>query len=180
MAKHQLVIFCDGGARGNPGSAAAAFVVKDGAGNIQGKRGKLFDKLRARPFDYAPLGKLGAGRARPFDYAQGKFLGVTTNNVAEYQAVVEALAWIKGNLTQGTDLANLEIRFYLDSSLVVNQLRGKFKVKDRKLRDLLAEVRGRERELGAVRISYDYVPREENSEADRTVNETLDRVMGRM
>ena len=164
MAKHQLVIFCDGGARGNPGSAAAAFVVKDGAGNIQGKRGKLFDKLRARPFDYA----------------QGKFLGVTTNNVAEYQAVVEALAWIKGNLTQGTDLANLEIRFYLDSSLVVNQLRGKFKVKDRKLRDLLAEVRGRERELGAVRISYDYVPREENSEADRTVNETLDRVMGRM
>ena len=155
----KLVVFTDGGARGNPGPAAAAFVVyeagKEGAGGRQ-------DKIPRR--------------------VQGKFLGVATNNVAEYSAVVEALEWIKNEM-RGTEngtqsgkdeTTGLEICFFLDSSLVVNQLNGRFKVKDGRLRELTVAVRQKEQALAPAKITYTYVPREQNREADAMVNEILD------
>lgn len=96
----------------------------------------------------------------------GKRIGETTNNVAEYVAVLEALRNIKG-------IEATEIDFFLDSVLVVNQLNGKFKVKDSKLRDLLMNVRMLEQEVGGT-VQYCVVPREKNRRADFLVNRALD------
>ncbi len=68
----------------------------------------------------------------------GRVIGETTNNVAEYQAVKAALEWVKGN-QRGK---NQKIKFFLDSTLVVNQLNGIFKVKESHLRDLIIKIRG--------------------------------------
>ena len=96
----------------------------------------------------------------------GKQIGEATNNVAEYFAVLEALRNIKG-------IEATEIDFFLDSVLVVNQLNGKFKVKDSKLRDLLMRVRTLEQEVGG-KVQYYVVPRERNRRADFLVNRALD------
>lgn len=131
----QLSIFCDGGARGNPGPAAIGFVVRDAAG-------KIF-------------------------YQEGKAVGITTNNVAEYLAVIAALNWLKGQ-----KLAASCVEFFLDAKLVVNQLNGLFKIKDTKLRELLFQVRQLEREVGG-KIFYQLISRRENFLADRLVNQAL-------
>lgn len=130
----KIVINTDGGARGNPGPAASAFVAKDEAGNVLEK--------------------------------SGKYLGETTNNVAEYQAVVMALVWLKGEQVG-------EVLFLLDSNLVVQQLMGNFKVKDPGLKQLFEKIKALEKEIG-IPIVYSFVPREKNFEADKLVNETLD------
>lgn len=97
----------------------------------------------------------------------GKKIGETTNNVAEYQAVIEALVWMRDNLK----VPNSKFQFFLDSRLVVNQLNGLFKIKESHLRDLLLRVR--ELEAGNE-IVYELIPREKNWQADRLVNLALD------
>lgn len=97
-----------------------------------------------------------------------KRIGETTNNVAEYTAVLEGLREVK---SQKSKVQSID--FYLDSTLVVNQLNGFFKVKDTKLRELLANVRILEQEVGGV-LTYSVVPREQNRRADFLVNLALD------
>lgn len=96
----------------------------------------------------------------------GKRIGETTNNVAEYFAVVEALEKIR-------DIDASDVHFYLDSILVVNQLNGLFKIKDAKLRDLYVKIKILEQEVGGD-ITYTSVPREQNRRADFLVNHALD------
>lgn len=117
----------------------------------------------------------------------GKKIGQTSNNVAEYTAVIEALRWIKDTKilryddTKKKDEINhlvskypsIIISFFLDSRLVVNQLNGFFKIKDANLRELLLKTRELEGEIGG-NISYKFIPREKNRLADSLVNETLD------
>ena len=101
----------------------------------------------------------------------GKTIGIATNNVAEYKAVIEALAWIIENKK---DLAKTaKINFFLDSKLVCSQIIGIFKVKNADLRDLLFEVRDREAQINFP-IFYKYIPREQNTKADAYVNSALD------
>lgn len=99
----------------------------------------------------------------------GKYIGKTTNNVAEYTGVIAALEWLIS--TKPSALSSMH--FYLDSLLVVNQLNGLYKVKDAKLRELLLIIRRLENEIGA-RVSYRHIPRERNREADALVNQALD------
>lgn len=94
------------------------------------------------------------------------YLGIATNNVAEYTAVIEALAWLKDHY-QGRNL-----RFYLDSQLAVSQLTGFYKVRNPNIRNLLFQIRTLETNFGQV--SYGHIPREKNQEADRLVNKVLD------
>ncbi|MGB9706458.1 MAG: ribonuclease HI family protein [Microgenomates group bacterium] len=131
-----LYIFTDGGAKGNPGPAAVAFIVKT-------SRGKILVE-------------------------QGKFIGQTTNNVAEYRAVIEALKWLRNNLINSVNSVN----FFLDSKLVVNQLNGLFKVKNKSLRSLIVEVRKLEQEIGG-NVFYNFIPREKNRKADFLVRTVL-------
>jgi ribonuclease HI len=100
----------------------------------------------------------------------GKSIGKTTNNVAEYQAVIEALKWIKNSIQYSVS----SIQVFLDSKLIVNQLNGYYKIKNGNLRNLIIEVRKLEREVGG-NISYKLIPRGRNRLADFLVNQTLDR-----
>jgi len=97
-----------------------------------------------------------------------KKIGVVTNNEAEYQAVIEALHYVKSSLSHVT-----KIDFVMDSLLVCQQLRGLYKIKKTHLKELAFRVRTFEVELG-VQATYRYVPRKENAEADRLLNQVLD------
>ncbi len=101
----------------------------------------------------------------------GKAIGVATNNVAEYRAVIEAFDWIIEN--KKLLLENAKINFFLDSKLVCSQIIGLFKVKNRALKDLLLDVRDREGQIN-LPIFYRHIPREQNVKADAFVNEALD------
>lgn len=95
----------------------------------------------------------------------GRFLGVATNNEAEYQALIDGLEAAK-------EVAPDHLDCFLDSSLVVNQLNGVFKIKEARLRALVFEVKNLENEFKS--IHYQYIPREKNKEADAWVNKVLD------
>lgn len=137
MERQTLIINCDGGARGNPGPAAAAF---------------------AAAFNGRVVAK------------QSKYLGETTNNVAEYSAVLLALKWfVKSDIKHKT----LDIRFVLDSELITKQLNGEYKVKNEKLRDLYHSVKELEKNI-SLEISYTHVVRSKNKLADFLVNRELD------
>ncbi|MDH7475946.1 MAG: ribonuclease HI family protein [Microgenomates group bacterium] len=98
-------------------------------------------------------------------------IGIKTNNEAEYQAVITALEKIK-NLGQRpivpwTKISKIEL--YSDSSLLVNQLNGLFKVKNAKIREFIFKIRILEQEIN-IPISYHLIPREKNKVADDLVN----------
>jgi ribonuclease HI len=102
----------------------------------------------------------------------GKLLGVTTNNVAEYAAVIQALDWVIENIK---NLAvDARINFFLDSKLVCSQVIGLWKVKNVGLKDLLLDVRDREGQIG-LQMYYKHIPREKNTKADSYVNLALDK-----
>ncbi|MFL5726734.1 MAG: ribonuclease HI family protein [Chloroflexota bacterium] len=142
-ARRRFVVRTDGAARGNPGPASAGAVLIDAA----------------RPDARHPLA--------PADATISDFLGVQTNNVAEYTGVVRAL-----NLAR--ELGAREVVMLLDSKLIVEQLAGRWRVKDPKLLPLWEEARRTLR--GFDRWSADHVPRAQNSAADALANEAIDRV----
>ncbi len=104
-----------------------------------------------------------------------KFLGVATNNEAEYQAALLGLVTIK-NLPGGDLSADWEIEHRLDSELVVKQLRGEYKIKEARLRDWADQVKA----LAAAfkRVSWVHVRREQNARADELANEAMDQGLG--
>ncbi|MBI2613939.1 MAG: ribonuclease HI family protein [Candidatus Levybacteria bacterium] len=101
----------------------------------------------------------------------GKQIGIATNNVAEYKAVIEALDWIIENKKSLSE--NARINFFLDSKLIYSQIIGIFKVKNADLRNLLFDVRDRETRINFP-IYYKHIPREQNTKADEFVNAALD------
>ena len=126
-------LFTDGGSRGNPGPAAAAFV-------LQVDDGTVLD-------------------------ARGDAIGVQTNNVAEYTALLNGLR-------RAAELGVTEVEVVSDSELMVKQMRGEYKIKNAALRELSIEATRLARAVGTVR--YTAVRREHNELADRLVNEALD------
>ena len=140
--RHGYLIRTDGAARGNPGPASSGAA--------------LFDLRRPDARD---------PRAVP-DASISDFLGVQTNNVAEYTGVVRALELAR-------ELGAREVHMLLDSKLIVEQLAGRWRVKDAKLIPLWAAAR---RTLsGFDRWSAGHVPRAQNSVADALANEAIDR-----
>lgn len=109
---------------------------------------------------------------------RGKYIGKTTNNVAEYMAVIEALKWLlRSGEVRKVEAGNESspITFFLDSKLVVNQLNGLFKIKNANLRNLVIKVRQLEREMNNS-IFYRFIPREKNRAADALVNQILKKI----
>jgi ribonuclease HI len=98
------------------------------------------------------------------EIAQG--IGETTNNVAEYTAMIEGLARAK-------ELGATSVTLRSDSQLLINQLTGRYRVKALHLQPL--HRRARSIAAGFDRVSFEHVPREENVEADRLANEGVDR-----
>lgn len=101
----------------------------------------------------------------------GKAIGIATNNMSEYRAVIEALDWIIENKKSLAE--NVKINFFLDSKLVCSQIIGLFKVKNVGLKDLLLDVRDREGQIN-LPMYYKHIPREQNANADAFVNGALD------
>jgi ribonuclease HI len=129
----KATLYTDGGSRGNPGPAAAAYVLETDDGTV----------LEAR----------------------GEAIGLATNNVAEYRALVAGLAKA---LERGLD----EVEVVSDSELLVKQMNGEYRVKNAALVELSLEAARLAREIGRVR--YRAVRRTENELADSLVNEALD------
>ena len=101
--------------------------------------------------------------------AHGEAIGVATNNVAEYRALVEGLR-------KAGELGVAEVEVVSDSELLVRQMRGEYKVKNAALRELSLEAATLARRLD--RVTYTAVRREHNELADRLVNEALDASAG--
>lgn len=171
----KITIHTDGGARGNPGPAAIGVVIEI----------YQSDPLRQSVSE-------ASQSTNPTNNKKiltiSRKIGETTNNVAEYMAVQEALQFIKSQKSRpiggspkeatkikGGGWEKIEIHFYLDSTLVVNQLNGLFKIKDSNLRQLAMNIRVLEGEVGGE-VSYTAVPREQNTAADTLVNKALDSV----
>ncbi len=92
-------------------------------------------------------------------------IGIATNNFAEYTAAIDGL-------TRAADLGAQHVLLRSDSRLVVEQLSGRFKVKNPTLQRLHTEVR--KLAEGFASISYEHVPRELNKQADRLANAGVD------
>jgi ribonuclease HI len=129
----KVVVHVDGGARGNPGPAAAACVISSADGTTLGEHSRL--------------------------------LGRTTNNVAEYQALLLGLE-------RALELGASEVDVVGDSELIAKQVRGEYKVKNESMRQLHREALAA---LGAFEHwSIRTVPRAQNADADALVNLALD------
>jgi ribonuclease H / adenosylcobalamin/alpha-ribazole phosphatase len=102
--------------------------------------------------------------------AHGEAIGVATNNVAEYRALVAGLA-------KAVELQVPEVEVVSDSELLVNQMTGVYRVKNEALRALSLEAARNARAVGNV--TYTAVRREENKLADKLVNDALDSAEGR-
>jgi ribonuclease HI len=135
-ARERLVISFDGGSRGNPGPAAIGAVVAD------------------------------PGSAPPERLASvSEYIGETTNNVAEYRALIAGLEAARAFPARAVDVRG-------DSKLVIEQVRGAWKVKQAHLRPLVDDVL---RLLEPYeRVTLTHVPREQNTDADLLVNAALD------
>ena len=97
--------------------------------------------------------------------ARGETIGVATNNVAEYRALI-------AGLEKAVELGIDELEVVSDSELLVKQMQGEYRVKNEALRALSLEAARLARQVGKVR--YTAVRREQNELADRLVNEALD------
>jgi ribonuclease HI len=95
-----------------------------------------------------------------------EYLGHTTNNQAEYKALIAAL---KKAATLGAD----DLECFLDSELIVKQLKREYKVKNKDLAPLFLEIHNLS--LSFHHLTYTHIPREKNKVADRLANEAMDR-----
>ena len=145
----KLIVYTDGGSRGNPGPAATGVVICRPTGDHpQGDDKKCF-----------PLKK----------YSQA--IGEATNNEAEYQAVIFALKKVKA--LYGKEKAKeSQIEMRIDSELVVNQLNHEYKIEEPNLQKLFLQVWNLMLDFG--KVTFNHIPREKNKIADKMVNEALD------
>ncbi len=101
--------------------------------------------------------------------AHGEAIGVATNNVAEYRALI-------AGLERAVEVGVRELDVISDSELLVKQMKGEYRVKNEALRDLSVQASRLSRRIPRVR--WNAVRREHNELADRLVNEALDQAMG--
>ena|SRR5215471_14883609 len=94
-------------------------------------------------------------------------IGHATNNVAEYQGLIAALTW-------AIERGATSLAINSDSLLIVQQMRGIYKVKHEGLKPLYGQARLLAHKIG--RVTFTHVPREENKDADRLANQAMDEV----
>ena len=131
----RLMVFSDGGARGNPGPAAIALLITAENGQVL--------------------------------MAKSRYIGLRTNNQAEYEALIMALE-------SAVALGAEEVACHIDSELVAKQLTGEYAVKNLELRKMWSKVQELERQF--KKVSFINVPRTNSQiqKTDKLVNETLD------
>lgn len=130
----KVIVYTDGGARGNPGPAGIGAVIYDLEKNILAE--------------------------------VSEYIGETTNNQAEYRAVIAAIK-------KARNLGVSEIDFFLDSELVVKQLNREYRVKNKDLAPLFVQIYNES--LNFKKVTYTHIRREMNTEADKLANLAMDR-----
>ncbi len=130
--KEQITAYVDGGSRGNPGPAAASFILTGPGGN----------QLQAKAL----------------------FIGQTTNNVAEYTAIVKALEAAK-------QIGTKRLMIFSDSELLVKQVNGQYKVKSEQIRPLYQQTISLINEFEDCKVKH--ITRDKNKKADELVNQAL-------
>ena len=128
-----IVVYIDGGARGNPGPAGYGV-------RVEQQDGSLVEEF-------------------------GESIGVATNNVAEYRALLAALEWAR---TRG----HRAVHVRSDSLLLVQQMKGVYKVRNAGLQPLHAQARLLAHDIG--RVTFEHVGRALNAHADRLANTAMD------
>jgi probable phosphoglycerate mutase len=128
-----LIVYIDGGARGNPGPAGYGV-------HVERPDGAVVEEF-------------------------ADSIGVATNNVAEYRGLIAALEWARAH-------GHRALHVRSDSLLLVQQMLGRFKVKNPGLQPLHAKARLLAHEIG--RVTFEHVRREANTHADRLANEAMD------
>lgn len=129
---NKIVVYTDGGSRGNPGPAAI---------------GVFFDNKE-----------------------YGKFIGVKTNNQAEYEAIIFALRKLKQILGK-EKIKKIEVEIRADSEIVIKQLNGQYKILEKDLQFLFIQIWNLK--LDFKNVSFTHILREENKTADKIVNKVL-------
>jgi len=133
----EIILYTDGGARGNPGPAGAGAVLYDAT-------------------NHQRIAEIS------------EYLGETTNNVAEYTALLMALQKAK-------ELEAEIVHCRLDSELVVKQMNKEYRVRDEKLQKLFVRIWNLRQQF--TRVTFEHVRREKNKEADKMANLAMDRGM---
>lgn len=134
---NKIIIHTDGGSRGNPGNAGIGVVIE-----IKNEKNEVLNKI-----------------------VHKEHIGIATNNIAEYTAILWALTYCEKN-----KLDNLEC--YLDSELVVKQLNGEYKVKDQNLGKIFIKIYNLRQNFKFCKFIH--IKRELNKDADALVNSALD------
>ena len=142
MSEH-VRVYTDGGARGNPGPAGAGAVVR--AIHQDGSEGDILQTVH-------------------------EYLGETTNNQAEYMAIIRGLEAAKF-------LGAKKVEMVMDSELAVKQLNGQYRVKNAGLIDRVMDVR--KLVVQFDQVTFRHVRRERNKEADAMVNAAIDEALKR-
>jgi len=99
-----------------------------------------------------------------------KYLGIRTNNWAEYEALIVGLEVAKKLL--GEKAKNTEVEIKMDSELIVKQLNGQYRVKEPSLFEQFVKVNNLK--INFPNISFNHIPRAQNKEADKLANEAMD------
>ena len=130
-----LVIYSDGGSRGNPGKSAYAIVVT--------RNGEII-------------------------HEHSEYLGINTNNYAEYKGLIAAIA-------KALELKDDDVEFVMDSELVIKQMRGEYKVKSQNILELHRDAKALSMIIPHVKFTH--VKRENPmvSRADSLLNAEMDR-----
>ena len=135
----KIIIYTDGGSRGNPGPAAIGIVFCN-------EKGKVFKEY-------------------------SEYIGETTNNEAEYKAVIFALKKFKQIFSKKL-AKNTEVEIRSDSELLIKQLKGEYKILEPNIQQLFILVWNLK--IDFKKVKFKLIPRFKNKEADRLVNEALD------
>ncbi|MDI6883365.1 MAG: ribonuclease HI family protein [Patescibacteria group bacterium] len=134
----KIIVYIDGGSRGNPGPAAFGILISNEKGNI-------FKK-----------------------YSQ--YLGKTTNNEAEYQGLIFALKKLKA-LFGKEKIKKILIEVRSDSELLIKQMKGEYKILNPYLQSLF--LKSWNLKIDFPHLKFSLIPRQENKEADKLVQEVL-------
>ncbi|MET7523099.1 bifunctional RNase H/acid phosphatase [Streptomyces sp. 900116325] len=100
-----------------------------------------------------------------------EYIGVATNNVAEYKGLIAGLKAAKALVPDASAEGALQVHVRMDSKLVVEQMSGRWKIKHPDMKPLAAEAA---RILPTSAVTYEWIPREKNKHADRLANEAMD------
>ncbi|MCD6177854.1 ribonuclease HI family protein [bacterium] len=137
----KIILYTDGGSRGNPGPAGAGVLICNSQNQV----------------------------IKRYAHYLGDSL---TNNQAEYMAVIFGLKKLK-SLFGKKKTRNLEVEVRTDSEFLTKQLNGEYKILDKKIQPLFLEVWNLKFDFGKVKFLC--IPRKKNKEADRLVNESLNK-----